>query len=116
MPEGSAVNVSANGSWLEDNRPRVVVELKCAIRGEGGKEVTSLSIRQPCTHDLRQVTGEGFERPLDLLTQVIARCSGQPESTIALLTMEDLTACAKALNGLGFTTASAFALLAGHEL
>ncbi len=116
MPEGSALAVTANGSWLEENRPRVVVELKSAIRGQGGKEVTSLSIRQPCTHDLRQVTGEGFERPLDLLTQVLARCSDQPESTIALLTMEDLTACAKALNSLGFTTASAFALVGGQEL
>ena len=116
MPEGSAINVSANGSWIEENRPRVIVELKSPIRGEGGAMLTALSILQPCTHDLRQVTGDGFERPLDLLTQVLAFCSGQPQSTIALLTMEDLTACGKALNGLGFTTASAFALVAGREL
>lgn len=116
MAEGGAAATTANGSWLEEHRPKVTVTLTSTIRGEGGAELTQLSIRQPCTFDLRHVTGEGFERPLELLTQVLARCSGQPEYVIALLTMADLTACSKALNGLGFTTANAFALLAGQDL
>lgn len=97
-------------SWREAHSRYTEVELSRPILVHG-EEVSKLRIREPWTDDLELLPGKALDRPLSVLTFVLARCASVPPSSVRMISAADLGRCAEALAGLGFIPSDAYAYL-----